>query len=152
VQRSAGANLGVALIADARDLRTRDLAELPAPFIQRLAAVDALLQNVDRTAANPNIMRDAASVHWAIDFGACLLIERLARGALEPRRDLPSNHFLAGEGRIANSARSLVEAVDKTDLQAIIADLPDAWLEDLGLARAVLHHRMATYLETLRAT
>jgi hypothetical protein len=122
VQRSAGANLGVAFIADARDLKARDLAELPAPFIQRLAAVDALLQNVDRTVANPNIMRDAAGAHWAIDFGACLLIERLARGALEARHDLPSNHFLAGDGRIANSARS-VEAIDKTDLQTIIADL-----------------------------
>ncbi len=85
VQRSAGANLGVAFIADAHDLKAHDLAGLPEPFVHRLAAVDALLQNVDRTAANPNIMRDAAGVHWAIDFGACLLIERLARGALEPR-------------------------------------------------------------------
>jgi hypothetical protein len=151
VQRSAGANLGVAFIADARDLKARDLAELPASFIQRLAAVDALLQNVDRTAANPNILRDATGTHWAIDFGACLLIERLARGALEPRRDLPSNHFLAGEGRIATSARGIVEAIDKSDLQAIMADLPDTWLEDLGLARSALYHRMAVYLEALRS-
>lgn len=150
VQRSAGANLGVVFIADAHDLKARDLAELPAPFIQLLGAVDALLQNVDRTAANPNIMRDAAGVHWAIDFGACLLFERLARGALEPRRDLPSNHFLADDGSSANSARS-VEAIDKTDLQTIIADLPDAWLEDLGLARAVLQDRLMAYLGALRA-
>ena len=151
VQRSAGANLGVALIADAQDLKARDLAELPAPFIQRLAAVDAVLQNVDRTSANPNIMRDAAGAHWAIDFGACLLIERLARGALEPRRHLPPNHFLAGESRIAYAVREAAAAIDKTDLQAIIADLPDAWLADLGLARAVLHHRLTAYLDALRA-
>jgi hypothetical protein len=151
VQRSAGANLGVAFIADARDLKARDLAELPAPFIQRLAVVDALLQNVDRTVANPNIMRDAAGVHWAIDFGACLLIERLARGVLEPRRDLPSNHFLAGEGRASYSVREAAEAIDPLHLQAIVADLPDAWLEDLGLARAVLQLRLTAYLEALRA-
>ena len=84
VQRSAGANLGVAFIADAHDLKARDLAGLPEPFVDRLAAIDALLQNVDRTAANPNIMRDAAGVHWAIDFGACLLFDRLARGANAP--------------------------------------------------------------------
>lgn len=152
VQRSAGANLGVAFIADARDLKAPDLAELPAPFIQRLAAVDALLQNVDRTAANPNIMRDAAGAHWAIDFGACLLIERLARGALEARRDLPSNHFLAGEGRISYAVRETAEVIDRLHLQAVVADLPDAWLEDLGLARAVLQLRLTAYLEALRAT
>ena len=152
VQRSAGPNLGVAFIADARDLKAPDLAELPASFIQRLAAVDALLQNVDRTAANPNILRDATGTHWGIDFGACLLFDRLARGALEPRRDLPANHFLAGEGRFANAASSVLEAIDKTDLQAIIADLPDAWLDDLGLAHAVLQHRLTAYLEALRAT
>ncbi len=149
VQRSAGPNLGVALIADAHDVKANDLAELPAPFTQRLGAVDALLQNVDRTAANPNIMRDAAGVHWAIDFGACLLFDRLARGALEPRPDLPSNHFLAGEGRIA-SARSVVEVIDKTDLQAIIQALPGAWLEDLGLPRSALRQRLAAYLQALR--
>ena len=151
VQRSAGANLGVAFIADAQDLKARGLAELPAPFIRRLAAVDALLQNVDRTAANPNIMRDAAGAHWAIDFGACLLIERLARGALEPRRDLPSNHFLAGESRIAYSAREAAQSIDGPFLEGIIQALPEAWLADLGLAPLVLHHRMAAYLEALRA-
>ena len=147
VQRSAGANLGVAFIADAHDLKA-----LPAPFIQRLAAIDALLQNVDRTVANPNIMRDVAGVHWAIDFGACLLIERLARGALEPRRDLPSNHFLAGQSCVSYSVREAAGVIDPLHLQAIVADLPDAWLEDLGLARAVLQLRLTAYLEALRAT
>jgi hypothetical protein len=151
VQRSSGANLGVAFIADARDLAATELAELPEQFLVRLAAVDALLQNVDRTAANPNVMRDAAGLHWAIDFGACLLLERLARGATEPRRDLPSNHFLAGESRISFSARAVADAIDPTYLQAIIAALPDAWLDDLGLARAPLLLRLQGYLDAVRA-
>lgn len=150
VQRSAGANLGVAFIADARDLAAAELAELPEQFLVRLAAVDALLQNVDRTAANPNVMRDAAGVHWAIDFGACLLLERLARGATEPRRDLPSNHFLAGESRISFSAHAVAGAIDPTHLQPIIAALPDAWLDDLGLARAPLLSRLQGYLDAVR--
>lgn len=152
VRRSAGANLGVAFIPDAHDLKATDLAGLPDEFLARLAAVDALLQNVDRTVANPNIMRDAAGAHWAIDFGACLLIERLSRGALEPRRDLPSNHFLAGQSCVSYSVREAAEVIDPLHLQAIVADLPDAWLEDLGLARAVLQLRLAAYLEALRAT
>jgi len=40
----------------------------------------ALLHNVDRTMANPNIIRDAAGTPWAIDFGACPLIDP-SRGA-----------------------------------------------------------------------
>lgn len=95
VQRSAGWNLGVALVPDASDLAAADLHTLPGPFLERLAAIDALLQNVDRTAANLNIIRDAAGTPWAVDFGACLLIDRLARGVLEPRLELPANHVLA---------------------------------------------------------
>lgn len=151
VQRSAGANLGVAFIPDARDLKAGDLAVLPAPFIQRLAAIDALLQNVDRTAANPNIMRDAAGVHWAIDFGACLLFDRLARGALALRTELPPNHFLAGAEGLSYRVGEAAQSIDGPFLGGIIQALPEAWLEDLGLARSALHRRMAAYLEAFRA-
>jgi hypothetical protein len=152
VQRSAGANLGVAFIADAHDLKAGDLAELPAPFIQRLGAIDALLQNVDRTAANPNIMRDAAGVHWAIDFGACLLFDRLARGANALRTELPPNHFLVGATGLSYPVREIAKSVDEQFLATAIQALPEAWLEDLGLARSALHHRTTAYLEALRAT
>ena len=152
VLRSAGANLGVAFIPDAHDLKPPDLAELPELFVNHLAAIDALLQNVDRAAANPNILRGSAGLYWAIDFGACLLFDRLARGATEPRRDLPSNHFLAGETRISCAIREVAEAIDRPLLETIIDILPVAWIEDLGLAQSVLRQRLTTYLEALRAT
>ena len=151
VQRSAGANLGVAFIADARDLNARELAEIPASFIQRLAAVDALLQNVDRTAANPNIMRDAAGAHWAIDFGACLLFDRLARGADAPNIGIPPNHFLAGVTGVSYSVREIARSIDGPFLAAVIQTLPEPWLDDLGLSPSALQQRLATYLEALRA-
>ncbi len=151
VQRSAGANLGIAFIPDADDMKAPDLAGLPEPFVDRLVAIDALLQNVDRTVANPNIMRDAAGMHWAIDFGACLLIERLARGAGAPRIDLPSNHFLAGANRVSYSVRDVAEAIDPAHLRTIVAALPQEWLDDLGLAHAALQQRLTAYLEALSA-
>ena len=150
VQRSAGANLGVAFISDAHDLKAPDLAGLPEPFVDRLAAVDALLQNVDRTLANPNIMRDAAGVHWAIDFGACLLFDRLARGANEPRTELPPNHFLAGRDA-AGTARSLIGRVDAAFLEPVIDGLPGDWLAELGLTRPALLQRLAIYLADVGA-
>ncbi len=150
VQRSAGANLGVAFIADANDLKASELAGLPEDFALRLAATDALLQNVDRTAANPNIMRDAAGVYWAIDFGACLLIERLARGAFQPRLDLPPKHFLGGRS-VADDARSSAAQIDAAFLEPVIGAIPRDWLADVGLSGEELLQRLVTYQAAMRA-
>jgi HipA-like kinase len=144
VQRSTGLNLGVAFIADAHDVQAGELAGLPEAFIARLAAVDALLQNVDRSKANPNILRDASGRHWAIDFGACLLIDRLARGAVTPRIELPPNHFLAGPGR--PPVRALAATIGDTHVAATVAALPEPWLEELALARETLRVRLQAYL------
>lgn len=153
-QRSAGVNLGVAFIPEAHDLKAADLAALPGEFLGRLAAVDALLQNVDRTMANPNVMRDAAGVHWAIDFGACLLLDRLARGALEPRLDLPANHFLAGNEALSGPAlvRGIAAALDATALAAAVEAVPDAWLQESAFSRGVLLSRLQKYVESIRAS
>lgn len=151
VQRSVGANLGVAFIADARDVTAGELTALPVPFLDRLTAVDALLQNVDRTAANPNIVRDAAGEHWAIDFGACLLIDRLARGAIEPRSELPSNHFLARHPAQSRCLRQAAMRSLGSDLEAIIDALPNAWLSDLTLSCQTLLQRLRDYLQALVA-
>ena len=96
VQRSAGWNLGVRFIPDARDLVEADLAALPAPFLARLAQADRLLQNVDRTRRNPNLLGDAAGAVWAIDHGACLFLDRIVAGRTPYAFGLPTNHFLAG--------------------------------------------------------
>ena len=151
VQRSAGANLGVAFITDAHDLKASELAALPGQLVARLATVDALLQNVDRSRANPNIMRDATGAYWAIDFGACLLIERLARGATAPQLALPPNHFLAGDTGVTYSIGEAVAAIDAQCLQATFAALPAAWLDDFGLAEHELLQRLQAYLDAVRA-
>lgn len=150
VQRSVGLNLGVALIPDAIDLKAADLASLPEAFLGRLGAIDALLQNVDRTEANPNVIRDATGVPWAIDFGTCLLIDRLARGALQPRLDLPPNHFLARRAGIEMRAGALAAGIDGADLGRLVAELPTPWLEELGLSHALLADRLSRYFESLR--
>jgi hypothetical protein len=151
VQRSAGWNLGVEFIPDATDLEAADLPSLPAVFLRRLAAVDALLQNVDRTAANPNVLRDPTGTPWAIDFGACLLIDRLLRGAIEPRLDLPANHILAGSTALAMSVPEVVANIDDGQLDAALADLPEAWLTELGIPARSLAGRLKEYFRAIRA-
>lgn len=150
VQRSVGWNLGIEFMPDAVDLEAGGLGSLPTGFLDRLAGVDALLQNVDRTRANPNILRDAAGSPWAIDFGACLLIERLARGALTPKLHLPANHMLADGRPLAISLRELIAAIDESQLQDALAKVPDHWVGELGLSRQDLSDRMKAYFRSVR--
>jgi hypothetical protein len=151
LQRSVGWNLGVAFIPQARDVQASDLAAVPEAFLARLATADALLQNVDRTLANPNLLRDEAGTYWAIDFGACLLIERLARGAATLNRTLPRNHFLAGDSRFgplggAGSIRLAVEQVEPA-----VAAVPEDWMRELGTSRRLLTDALTKYLHDIGA-
>jgi len=149
VQRSAGLNLGVAYLAGAEDVRAAELASLPESFLGPLAGADALLQNFDRTASNPNVMRDSPGACWAIDFGACLLLERLARRACEPTLDLPSNHFLAADHRFERGAEAAARGISAWHTSEIVHALPDAWVDDLAIAREELLARLDGYLARL---
>jgi hypothetical protein len=149
VQRSVGWNLGVEFIPDAVDLDAAQLPSLPPEFLRRLAAVDALLQNVDRTRANLNVLRDAVGTPWAIDFGACLLIDRLARGAMEPRLDLPANHILVGRQPLGLSPEELITGIDEREIESTLAEVPEAWLGELRLSRSDLAARLKKYLKSM---
>ena len=151
LQRSTGINLGIAFVPDATDLVAADLASLPPTFLTRLGAIDALLQNVDRTSTNPNIIRDAQARLWAIDFGACLLIDRLARGRLEPRLGLPANHFLATGSQEDISARAtqMAASIDRKVLAGIVDALPRPWMGELMLTPDALLSRLEKYVETV---
>lgn len=138
VQRSAGWNLGVEFIEGARDITANGLADIPADFLDRLALVDALVQNVDRTAENPNILRDRSGAYWAIDFGASLFLTRFASHGSLMKFELPTNHLLAGR---QVTHRRLENPHGR--LQEIVCDLPDAWVDTVSVGRQAL-------LETLR--
>jgi hypothetical protein len=150
VQRSVGWNLGVQFIPDAADLEAADLSSLPAEFLNRLAAVDALLQNVDRTTANLNILRDPYGMPWAIDFGACLLIDRLVRGVVTPRLDLPANHILAKHPLNGVSPQRVAAGFGEEQLDDALADVPEAWFADLGMPAHALVARLREYFGRIR--
>jgi hypothetical protein len=123
LQRSSGWNLGVEFLDTTRDLMADDLEDIPGAFLDRLAAVDALLQNVDRTVQNPNLLRDATGNYWAIDFGACLFLDRFARHRQLITFELPSNHFLTGR-----RLQPLQVEDANVPLQEIVSDVPESWL------------------------
>jgi hypothetical protein len=125
LQRSAGWNLGVEFVNHARDLTLDDLDAIPSEFLDRLAVVDAILQNVDRTRQNPNILSDRRGDLWAIDFGACLFLDRFVRFGEQMSFELPSNHFLAGR---CTRAPARPEDLSGRRLHELVADLPDSWM------------------------
>jgi hypothetical protein len=125
IRASAGINLGVDFLPGA-------LPYSPAmPPEPELAAsvvwLDALVENVDRTPRNPNLLRWHHNL-WLIDHGAALYVHH---GAADPlavaRRPFPAirDHVLLG------AAGSLIEADGRlaplADPENAAALVPDDW-------------------------
>jgi len=142
LQRSSGWNLGVEFVDHARDLTIDDLEEIPSGFLDQLAAVDAVLQNVDRTRKNPNLLIDRKGDHWAMDFGACLFLERFARLGAQMHFDLPTNHFLAGR-----RVRPAELEDPSLALREIVGDLPDSWIDSIPGDRQALIERLGRFIQ-----
>jgi hypothetical protein len=133
LQRSAGWNLGVAFVDDAQDVAANGLGDVPADFLDRLSSVDSLLQNVDRTLQNPNLLRDRKGEYWAIDFGACLFLDRFARFGSRMTFELPTNHLAAGR-RVA----PLPFENSYAPLRELVSNIPDAWADSVTGGRQAL--------------
>jgi hypothetical protein len=148
LQRSYGWNLGIALIPDAEPVKPDALGDLPADFLTHLAFADRLLQNVDRTAKNPNLLRSPQGI-FAIDFGSCLFLNRIATRRTSFPFALPQNHFLAGTPRAA--ASPLLGASDVTAAIEVVPHLiqacPAEWIASLPFKRQELEWRLIRYLE-----
>ena len=119
--RSAGWNLGIRMIDGATDLSPVELPALSEPFLRCLAAVDAALDNIDRTAKNPNLMRGSDGRIWAIDFGACLYHVRDGQSQTCDVA-LPPSHFLAQRFQAFP-----LPVCDAAALEGLFADVPSAW-------------------------
>ena len=106
---------------------------MPGPLTPELAsavvAFDALTLNVDRTAKNPNLLTWHRKL-WLIDHGASLYFhhgwanpEEAARSTFPPIRQ----HVLL---RFASALSEVRFEITHAQLEAIVANVPDAWLEN----------------------
>lgn len=142
VKRSAGWNLGVAFIANAEAVSADALDALPRDFLAALARLDALLENVDRTRKNPNLLRDADHRPWAIDFDGCFFVHRLIAREARPPEKLPANHLLADAGL----DQTPVRIADAAALAAHLEAAPEAWFADLPITRVEFTRRLMAYI------
>lgn len=135
--RSTGWNLGIALVPDARPATPADIAAADPRTLDAIARADALLQNMDRTAKNPNLLVADGRLH-AIDYDACLYLSRALAG--RPRSmGLPAGHLFSDRP----AATGPLPAIDTTALAALP---PADWLEAAGTTRGALAAALAAWL------
>ena len=131
LKASGGLNLGMDFLPGS--LGFDPLAyEVGAAEAGRIVRFDALINNVDRSWRNPNLLMWHGDL-WLIDHGATMIWHHnwpTARAAADKPYDA-SDHALAPFGPdIAAAAGELAPRVTEELLAACAADVPDEWLVD----------------------
>ncbi len=149
---SLGLNLGVDLLPGAFGY---DPAYEPDPELAgRILWLDALCANVDRSWRNPNLLVWRGAL-YAIDHGAALYFHHGwpgGSGAPERFAAQPydtSEHILRGyAGQASAQDGELAARLDVAALEAVVAEVPDEWLEPVPGAEspAALRRRYVDYL------
>jgi HipA-like protein len=100
----------------------------------RVLWFDALVENVDRTWRNPNLLRWHREL-WCIDHGACLYFHHAwarAAGVVGRAYDT-ADHVLAPSTTAASRAAAdaaLAPVVTREALSAVVATVPEEWLDE----------------------
>ncbi|MFO1141397.1 MAG: hypothetical protein U1E59_03235 [Amaricoccus sp.] len=136
LQRSWGWNLGVAFVLDARPVGAAEVAGFDPAALDAIARSDTLLQNMDRTAKNPNLIAAAGRL-WAVDYDACLYLSRALGAPRPPVLSLPAGHLLAGR---------TFDRVPPLDAAALVAPAPEPWVAASGTDRAGLAAALGRYV------
>jgi hypothetical protein len=129
LRASPGLNLGVDYLPGALDIDPR---LVPSDLAARILWFDGLVNNVDRSWRNPNMLMWHGQVHL-IDHGAALIFHHTWSG-LEAAATRPYDaaaHALAGTaGDVGAADSELAPVLDEDLLTAAAAEVPDVWLAD----------------------
>ena len=77
-RNSLGTNIGILKIQNAQKFAFSDIDKMPKTLIHKIANIDNIMMNSDRTKDNPNILYDPTTKKYSpIDFGLSLLSHRV---------------------------------------------------------------------------
>lgn len=138
--RSQGLNLGFELLTGARDLRGEEAEQIGPGVAAPIVWFDALVQNVDRTAANPNLMRRGSEL-WLIDHGAALTFQHYwpSIDEVSPREagDFVEKHlFRVSPAELRSWDEPMTAALTRAALEQAVHAVPDDFLQPLVPASA----------------
>jgi hypothetical protein len=126
IERGAGLCLGSRELPGARMARDHELAAADDDFVTRVIALDRLIENPDRRAANPNVLRWGNSL-VPIDHASSLPFHH--DWAIDEQR--PSMALELGSDHVFSQPRapaSGLPRVERPQLEHICRQLPEPWL------------------------
>ena len=122
-------------------------------FASELLWFDALIQNVDRTWRNPNLLVWHGDI-WLIDHGAALYFHHDWSRA-DPAKAFDAKHHVLRDRatKIAAAHKKLAPLVTEELLAEVVADVPADWFGDQGAGAYVGHlaSRAPLVAEAIRA-
>jgi hypothetical protein len=137
IERGAGTCLGLRELAGAKPASLQELDAAPDDFALRLLWLDVLLENPDRRAHNPNVLRWGASL-VPIDYAAALPFHHdWSLTEEQPARDLgpPAGHiFERRAGELERWHRLLRPLLTREALEIAASSLPPEWLAPAAFA------------------
>ncbi|MGI5452971.1 HipA family kinase [Streptomyces sp. CA-249302] len=131
LRASGGTNLGMDFLSGALGFDPLAFAVSPEEA-GRILWFDALINNVDRSWRNPNLLMSHGDL-WLIDHGATMIWHHNwpGAGASAARPYDASDHALARfRPDLAGAAAELAPRVTEDLLAEVTAEIPDAWLAD----------------------
>jgi hypothetical protein len=140
---SVGENLGFRWMEGASVWPPAEASQIDDEFAVRVLWLDGLVQNPDRTSANPNVLR-VRGQPWLIDHGAALPFQYDWAEVDEDSPRTPDDlagHLFEGRRRLLRSYDDpLARVVTREVLGAALAAVPDSFLverpPEWSLARA----------------
>jgi hypothetical protein len=130
LQRSAGVNLGLDYLPGALDFEA-GVAEVEPGLAGRVLWFDALVGNVDRSWRNPNLLFWHGGLQL-IDHGACLTFHHSwagAAAAVSRPYDAAQHALVECAPDVPAADAALAPQVTRELLDAVLAQVPDGWLE-----------------------
>ncbi len=143
---SGGMNLGLRFIRHALPFNL--LADQPpsARLASEIVWFDALVTNVDRTHRNVNMLVQNGNL-WLIDHGAALYFHHNWADYLTASRSpfayIKDHVLLSLAGELKDADRRLRETLSREVLDAIVSQIPEAWLNGESYFATSADHRQA---------
>lgn len=132
---SAGCNVGFELLEAARNLTRAEYERVPLDIAASVLWLDMLVQNLDRSPANPNIMVRRGT-YWLIDHGAALPFQHDWSAVREDSAQRPYDiaaHVFGWAAPVLSSAHeTLAWRLTRDAIHDAIAVVPDEFLSVFG--------------------
>jgi hypothetical protein len=152
LDKSVGLSLAFRYLEGFRDVTVADAGRIKPELAARIAWLDALVQNPDRTARNTNLMIKAGQI-WLIDHGAALHFHHDWRAVTEqtprePGRILAEHLLQISAPQLAEADAELAPKLGQNSLESALLEVPDAFLAALSVESPA--RQRAAYVAYLR--